>query len=407
MGDGAQIARDGWAGLTDGANAATTQAATSTQVFKTVAETLKEVGGDATAAGQKAQAAGILHKGAADTARAAVAQLKTEYEAALAAGNVQLAVEKLQAMQGALKATGAEAKLTGQDIENAFTRMGLTSSAELAKVRDAALRDYRIINDAATSTAHDKAEAFRVYAEKAIAANNGVATEALKSEAAMRGIEVQTDSTGKTIVKAMGGGSQAVSGFTQTVGASLEEIKRMDAALDAINAKYGQSKAHRDGTYKLDEQTKATPGRIDLSLATKILDATKTGRPVNMTAAELSQAREQAKAAFDAVQTAMRNAPGLVSFDAIQSTEALYRAAMTSQLVNITDKAGSGAGSSRETLDANQRAEAARSSTPDSSRTVNVKITLPNGSTQIVPTTQDGAQSLIAALQSAKLSSGL
>ena len=198
MGDSAQLAREGWAGLTQGATAATAQATASAQAFKTVAETLKEVGGDATAAGQKAQAAGILHKEAADTARAAVAQLKTEYEAALAAGNVQLAVEKLQAMQGALKATGDQAKITGQDIENAFTRMGITSSAEMAKVRDGALRDYKIIKDAATSTAHDKAEAFRVYAEKAIAANNGVATEALKSEAAMRGLEIQTDSTGKS-----------------------------------------------------------------------------------------------------------------------------------------------------------------------------------------------------------------
>ena len=210
MSDGAQLAREGWTGLTTDAAAATSQAQASAQAFKTVSETLKEVGGDATAAGQKAQAAGILHKEAAESARAAVAQLKTEYEAALAGGNVQLAVEKLQAMQGALKSTGDQAKVTGQDIENAFTRMGVTSSAELAKVRDTALRDYQIIKEAATSTARDKAEAFRVYAEKAIAANNGVVTEVLKVKAAMEGVSIQVDGTGKAIVKSMAEGTAAV-----------------------------------------------------------------------------------------------------------------------------------------------------------------------------------------------------
>ena len=42
-----------------------------------------------------------------------------------------------------------------------------------------------------------------------------------------------------------------------------------------------------------------------------------------------------------------------------------------------------------------------------SAKTVNVKITLPDGSTQTVPTTQNGSAALIAALQSAKLSAGL
>ena len=41
-----------------------------------------------------------------------------------------------------------------------------------------------------------------------------------------------------------------------------------------------------------------------------------------------------------------------------------------------------------------------------SAATVNVRITLPNGTTQTVPTTQEGSQALIAALQAAKLSAG-
>lgn len=217
MGDGAKLARDAVVGLmTDAANAAPAIEALSDAEIAAGNESkiaefrINEMASSIENAGKKAQAAGILHKEGADKARAAVAELKTEYEAALAAGNVQLAVEKLQAMQGALKSTGDQAKLTGQDIENAFTRMGVTSSAELARVRDAALRDYQIIKEAATSTARDKAEAFRVYAEKAIAANNGVVTEVLKVKAAMEGVSIQVDGTGKAIVKSMAEGAAAV-----------------------------------------------------------------------------------------------------------------------------------------------------------------------------------------------------
>ena len=39
-------------------------------------------------------------------------------------------------------------------------------------------------------------------------------------------------------------------------------------------------------------------------------------------------------------------------------------------------------------------------------KTVNVKITLPNGQIQNVPTTEDGSAALLQALKSAKLSAG-
>lgn len=278
MADGAQTARDGWAGLTADTSAAASQAATSTQVFKAVSETLKEVGGDATAVGQKAQAAGILQKEAADTARAAVAQLKVEYEAALAAGNVQLALEKLQAMQGALKATSDTAKLTAQDIEGAFTRLGVTSSAELNKTRDNAIRDYNIIKDSGTATARDIQEAFKKTATEAIAANGGIAPEWVKTEAAVRGVTIAVDENGKATVDSANRSKQAVSEVAQAWDATAAAANR--AAQAAVNAKYSRPGEDPAGAKAAnDERTSRLSGQnfVDNSFQFLARDALERG----------------------------------------------------------------------------------------------------------------------------------
>lgn len=231
MADGAQTARDGWDALKGASAGAASQAAVGNQVMKTVSETLKEVGGDATATGQKAQAAAVLQKQAAETVRAAVAELKGEYEAALGAGNVQLALDKLDTMRKALKATTGEAKATGAEVEAAFTRLGVTSTEELKRTRDAALRDYQTIRDSGTATPRDIAEAFAAYAKTAVAANNGVATGVLKAEAAMRGLKLEVDATGNVVVTKMRGAANetqnagnaargAASGYTSLASAT-------------------------------------------------------------------------------------------------------------------------------------------------------------------------------------------
>lgn len=322
-------------------------------------------------------------------------------------------------------------------LREAMAELGLKSRDELQRTADKAAAAYGVITASGQAEGESyvawqarKSEAGRVMLERLIAANGGVVSEAIKARAAMEGIELAANGAGRGIEDAMRGGTNAVTGFTQHVGVNIDELKRMEAELDAINAKYGQGKAHRDGTFKLDEQTKATPGRIDLSLASKILDATKTGRPVDMTAAELKQAQEQAKAAFDAVQTAMRNSPGLVSFDAMRSAEELYRAAMSSRLVNVTDTAGTSSGKSKQDAEAIQRAEANRAAgttgltTQEANQravanrtepalTQNVaktyKVTIEAGGRSFTGSydSDADAQALIKLLQSSKLSSGL
>lgn len=244
---GAEIAQNGWAGLTASVDAAGQQSSASAAAFKQVADTLKVVGTAATDAGQKAITSAADQKLAADTARAAVAQLKTEYEAALAAGNVQLALEKMQAMQVALKSTSSQAKLTADDIAAAFQRMGITSTAELKLQADAAKRDYEIIKSAATSTAADISNAFKKAADDAIKANNGVAPSWVTAQAAARGYEVSVDSAGKATLRAAGEAAKSVDGLAQSyerAGKAAETaaeravsaLERQNAAIERANS---------------------------------------------------------------------------------------------------------------------------------------------------------------------------
>jgi len=209
---GADLARRGFAGLSDSMAKTDSQASGSAKAIASVATALEDVGAAAQEAGQKAKEGAQAQREAADGVRASVTLLKQEYAAALAAGDPQRAAEKLSALNRALQVTAQSATSAAEkakSLEEAFTRLGITSTAELVKQRDAAKRDYQIIRDSGLATARDIQNAFAEYAARAIAANGGVATEALKAEAAMRGIKITTDETGKSVVNSMGGAADA------------------------------------------------------------------------------------------------------------------------------------------------------------------------------------------------------
>lgn len=184
MGDSAQLARDGWDGLTSSSQAASTQSAASAAAFDTVATALTAVGDAATGAGDKAQSGAEQQQAAAQTT------------------------------QAALKGTAEQAKQTAAEMakatEDAFTGLGISSEAALKRLAATAQLQYQQIKDDANSTAADIANAFKAYAEKAIAANNGVASAALLVEAAMAKVSIQTDGTGKAIVSSMAQGAAAI-----------------------------------------------------------------------------------------------------------------------------------------------------------------------------------------------------
>ena len=251
--------REAWDGVGTGAAAAAAQATTALEAVETqaglAADQVAALGDGAvvmggkvaqasTAAGQaaqglaeKAKASAAEQQQAAQATIAKVAELRAEYERAINAGDTQRATEVLIALQAELAKTGAAAKTSTADIEQAFQHLGVTSQAELDRLAAGAKRSFEVIRDSGTATPRELQQAFAAYAEKAIAANNGVATSALKAEASIYKVRIEADETGKAIVSAMGDGVQALDALgnkAEETAAKVGLIKRQADGLKGV-----------------------------------------------------------------------------------------------------------------------------------------------------------------------------
>lgn len=405
MAAGAETARDGWVGLASDTAAASAQASTSAPVFKAMADNLTGVGNAALDAGNKAKDSGDKQQAAALAAKDEVAALRLEYEAAVATGNWQLAVEKLQALSGAANtATASIADLEKQAAEKAaaiaasFERMGIKTKENLATIAITARQDFELVKESGQATAEGLQTAFKKYAEAAIAANGGVATEAIKSEAAMRGLQVQTDSTGKSIVNSMGSASTATQQFGGHVRATTEDIKRQADVLKILQAMADRSAAPRSNRDKIDEENpygKTSDGltanqdgaakgtfnnTLPTDLAYRVKNAVDTGQTISMTQAELNTAKTQARNALNFLQEMSKLSAGAVSVQALQDAQALVNATNTGR-VTVTD---------------------AKASTTTPAKTYTVNINMGGTRTAINTSSDADAQALIAALKRAQ-----
>lgn len=209
--ESAGLAGDGFQGLAGAlrdANAANDEWAKTVAAANIELSKGTEAAAAAGVAAQKKAQADLNAKQSADEHSGAIATLRKEYADLIARGDLQGAAEKLQQINKALQDTGASAKDAARaaadaaaQIEAAFGRLGVTSAADLKRQADSAQRDYDTIKRAGTSTAEDIANAFKVAAEKAIAANKGIAPSWVEAEAATRGYEVQIDAAGKATLK--------------------------------------------------------------------------------------------------------------------------------------------------------------------------------------------------------------
>ncbi len=207
----AQLARDGFTGLAGATrvsesateNWANTVAAANAELANTA-----DMAEAAAKASERKARADTAARQSADEHRAAITQLRSEYQDLVASGNLQGAAEKLQQINKALAGTPPAAKDAARaaaeaaaQIEAAFGRLAVVSSAKLKEQADNNLRDYQTIKNAGTSTAEDIAAAFKVAAESAIAANKGIAPTWVEAEAGVRGYEIQVDAAGKATLK--------------------------------------------------------------------------------------------------------------------------------------------------------------------------------------------------------------
>ena len=122
---------------------------------------------------------------------------------------------------------GQKGREAGTATEEAFKRTGIAMQKDLDAAAIQAAKDFELIKRSGQANAEGIAQAWRRMAEAQIAANGGVASEALQAEAAMHGLRIEVDETGKSIVKSMTDGKDAVDDFTKGLEKAAAMAKRL------------------------------------------------------------------------------------------------------------------------------------------------------------------------------------
>jgi len=280
--EGAETSREAWAGLTTEFEKTGKAASGSAESLAAIADEIEKVGREAAAARQATE-----DKASADESAArAVKQLRDEYRELIGRGDLQAAAEKIREINTALSGTpGAAAAAasasaaSAEAIAAAFERMGIQSKDALTQAAATAKADFELIKQSGQATAEGLEQAFQKYAEAAISANGGVATESLKAEAAMRGLAIESDRAGKAIVRAMRDGSDAagyLAGSIQQASAAAAEYVGWADRMAERNSKV-QSSMKTDGNgFATDASGNAISAGGDLTTLTGITNFLKS-----------------------------------------------------------------------------------------------------------------------------------
>lgn len=258
--DSAQGARDGFAGLMNGASETVPATTAATQATAALTTEINSSAAAAAAAGvayQKKMNDEQLTKQAAEEHRAAIAALRAEYETAVANGDWQAAATAQVKLTEALRQNKTEAGVTGEALKKAFSDLGVTSSAALTDQATKTKAAYELIKSSGTSTAADLSAGFRKAAADAIAANNGVAPSWVAAEASARGYRVEVDASGKAhleLANKAGSGLTAVASGWQM---SKEALEAQQEAMDKLLMKYTLSADYTERQIKLLEREAA------------------------------------------------------------------------------------------------------------------------------------------------------
>lgn len=221
--EAARTAQDGFGRFSDAMAKGSEESKALSEASKAAGRAVAEA-----AAKTEAAAASAAVKAKADAAqKTALADLQAQYKAAIDSGNWQKAVELQDQIRKAVAGVtdefskqGAPVESAAERVSRAFQELGVTSQAELKRMAEAAKASFEAIKNSGDTTLADKANAWKSYADKAIAANNGVASSSIQAEAGMHGFKVEVDAAGKATIRLM----EQAAGATGGVG---------DAARDA------------------------------------------------------------------------------------------------------------------------------------------------------------------------------
>lgn len=405
--DGAQMARNGWAGLTSASSNAQTTMQAGQAVIAQTAQDLQLMADKARETGNETKLAAAKQAEAAGLAADKVKELRAAYEGAVASGNWQLASEKLIELKQAAdqaKAGIADLDSNAQDkaaaIAAAFAGMGIKTKAELADVAKTSADRFDLIKNSGQATADGLATVWKKMAEDVIAANGGVATGAIQAQAAMYGYRVELDAAGKSTLVLTSATDQA----TNSQGGLTNAINNTTSALERQNAERERAIAAREKELDLTQR------EIDLENRRRGVD--KEGYGLN-TAGQ--RAVGSALSLNEAVKQAV--AQGLDESQALEIAKRNYEAGGTKRFGTATMEVAGGVYSNpfweqvTEALDkqllskrtgGNQQPSAPASTPASTSHTVTINL---NGQSTRVNTASAGDATalaqVLAGLQSA------
>ena len=221
--------------LRAGFSALAVDATPTAEAVKTVAASADELAQSADNAAQaqlnQTQAATNNQAATASNA-AAVAALRQEYADLVARGDLTAAGQKLQEINQQLNATtgaSAAARAGIATVGDAFKLLGITSTEAMRNTAEQSRAAYDVIRESGTASARDVREAFRIAAQAAIDAADGIAPAWVRAEAGMRGYAVEVDQSGKAVLKLASEINNAAAatgnlqGAWQGVGAAIED----------------------------------------------------------------------------------------------------------------------------------------------------------------------------------------
>ncbi|MFM9881198.1 MAG: tape measure protein [Burkholderiaceae bacterium] len=342
---------------------------------------------------------------ALDAVRAQIESVRKALGDKLADGLLDQARQKALQLGDALD----KAKPGINSLREAFATLGVTSDESLRNTAKVSKEAYDAVTASGKASARELTESFRKYATDAIAANNGVATETLKSQAAMRGLEITVDASGKTIVRALSAAADAAKDFGEASKQAGEEaataaertlaaLEKSNAALERQNAaleKADQLERKRRGIDSQGFAADKSGNRIgaggELTTRTGILNFLK-----NAGVSDEATARRITNEFADSQgEIPFFNNPGQLKFGGAGSTisQALLKAAEQFTFAQDAGRIGPPG--------------APRPAPTPASQTFNVRLDLGGGQvTNVNVNSANDAQALIGALQQAKRQAG-
>ena len=267
IGKGMTNVQEGFGGLKTTVEQTAPAATAAAAAFDDMGKRLEEVRQKSHQAQKATEDKAAADRAAAQAAkdnRAAIATLRAEYDALIADGNLDEAGKKLGEINAKLRETGPAAKDGAKKAEEAaaaiaaaYKDLGVTTDADLKQVADRAKANFDLLAKSGTASARELSAGFVDAAQKAIAANDGIAPSWVKSEAAARGYKVEIDAAGKATLVLADKTDQATGRMAKGWHASREAIQAQADAMDKLMMKYTMSADYTERQIKLLEREAA------------------------------------------------------------------------------------------------------------------------------------------------------